>query len=148
MSSDSAHTPALPVASFIAVTVSGFLFGLGLATANMTNPAKVLAFLDVTGTWDPSLMVVFAAALGVTLPGFHMVLKQQQPRYAQQFLLPTSQDIDRKLIGGASLFGIGWGIAGYCPGPALTALVSLNSNVLLFFAAMLAGVMLHKMLAE
>ncbi|MGB1401259.1 MAG: DUF6691 family protein [Pseudohongiellaceae bacterium] len=148
MSSDSAHTPALPVASFIAVTVSGFLFGLGLATANMTNPAKVLAFLDVTGTWDPSLMVVFAAALGVTLPGFHMVLKQQQPRYAQQFLLPTSQDIDRKLIGGASLFGIGWGIAGYCPGPALTALVSLNSNVLLFFAAMLAGVMLHKMLEE
>ncbi len=148
MSSDSAHTPALPVASFIAVTVSGFLFGLGLATANMTNPAKVLAFLDVTGTWDPSLMVVFAAALGVTLPGFHMVLKQQQPRYAQQFLLPTSQDMDRKLIGGASLFGIGWGIAGYCPGPALTALVSLNSNVLLFFAAMLAGVMLHKMLEE
>lgn len=148
MSSDSAHTPALPVASFIAVTVSGFLFGLGLATANMTNPAKVLAFLDVTGSWDPSLMVVFAAALGVTLPGFHLVLKQQQPRYAQQFLLPTSQDIDRKLIGGASLFGIGWGIAGYCPGPALTALVSLNSNVLLFFAAMLAGVMLHKMLAE
>lgn len=148
MSSDSAHTPALPVASFIAVTVSGFLFGLGLATANMTNPAKVLAFLDVTGTWDPSLMVVFAAALGVTLPGFHLVLKQQQPRYAQQFLLPTSQDIDRKLIGGASLFGIGWGIAGYCPGPALTALVSLNSNVLLFFAAMLAGVMLHKMLEE
>ena len=85
MSSDSAHTAALPVASFIAVTVSGFLFGLGLATANMTNPAKVLAFLDVTGTWDPSLMVVFAAALGVTLPGFHLVLKQQQPRYAQQF---------------------------------------------------------------
>jgi len=148
MSSDSAHTSALPVASFIAVTVSGFLFGLGLATANMTNPAKVLAFLDVTGTWDPSLMVVFAAALGVTLPGFHLVLKQHQPRYAQQFLLPTSQDIDRKLIGGASLFGIGWGIAGYCPGPALTALVSLDSNVLLFFAAMLAGVMLHKMLAE
>ena len=148
MSSDSAHTPALPVASFIAVTVSGFLFGLGLATANMTNPAKVLAFLDVTGSWDPSLIVVFAAALGVTLPGFHLVLEQQQPRYAQQFFLPTSQDIDRKLIGGACLFGMGLGIAGYCPGPALTALVSLNSNVLLFFAAMLAGVMLHKMLAE
>lgn len=148
MSSDSAHTPALPAASFIAVTVSGFLFGLGLATANMTNPAKVLAFLDVTGSWDPSLMVVFAAALGVTLPGFHLVLKQQQPRYAQQFFLPAGQDIDRKLIGGAGLFGMGWGIAGYCPGPALTALVSLNSNVLLFFAAMLAGVMLHKMLAE
>ena len=148
MSSDSAHTPALSAASFIAVTVSGFLFGLGLATANMTNPAKVLAFLDVTGSWDPSLMVVFAAALGVTLPGFHLVLKQQQPRYAQQFLLPAGQDIDQKLIGGASLFGMGWGIAGYCPGPALTALVSLNSNVLLFFAAMLAGVMLHKMLAE
>ena len=148
MSSDSAHTPALPVASFIAVTVSGFLFGLGLATANMTNPAKVLAFLDVPGSWDPSLMVVFAAALGVTLPGFNLVLKQQQPRYAQQFFLPAGQDIVRKLIGGASLFGMGWGIAGYCPGPALTALVSLNSNVLLFFAAMLAGVMLHKMLAE
>ena len=148
MSSDSAHTPALPVASFIAVTVSGFLFGLGLATANMTNPAKVLAFLDVTGSWDPSLIVVFAAALGVTLPGFHLVLKQQQPRYAQQFFLPASQDIDRKLIGGACLFGMGLGIAGYCPGPALTALASLNSNVLLFFAAMLAGVMLHKMLAE
>lgn len=114
----------------------------------MTNPAKVLAFLDVTGSWDPSLMVVFAAALGVTLPGFHLVLKQQQPRYAQQFFLPAGKDIDRKLIGGASLFGMGWGIAGYCPGPALTALVSLNSNVLLFFAAMLAGVMLHKMLAE
>ncbi len=148
MSSDSAHTPALPVASFIAVTVSGFLFALGLAAANMTNPAKMLAFREVTGTWDPSLIVVFAAVLGVTLPGFHLVLKQQQPRHAQQFFLPTSQDIDRKLIDGASLFGIGWGIGGYCPGPALTALVSLNSNVLLLFAAMLAGVMLHKMLEE
>ena len=137
-----------PASAFVAMCASGFLFGLGLAISGMTNPAKVVGFLDIAGNWDPSLMLVMVAGLGVTVPSFHLVLKRSQPLFNKQFFLPTRKDLDGKLIAGAALFGIGWGIAGYCPGPALAALVSLNSNVILFCAAMVVGMVLHHFLLE
>lgn len=137
-----------PVSAFVAMTASGFLFGLGLAISGMTNPAKVVGFLDIAGAWDPSLILVMVAGLGVTVPSFHFILKQKQPLFTKQFFLPTRKDLDGKLIAGAALFGIGWGIGGYCPGPALAALVSLNANVILFCGAMLVGMVMHHFLME
>ena len=137
-----------PISAFVAIATSGFLFGLGLAISGMTNPAKVVGFLDIAGDWDPSLILVMVAGLGVSVPSFHFILKQKQPLFTKQFFLPTRNDLDGKLITGAALFGVGWGIGGYCPGPALAALVSLNTNVILFCGAMLAGMVIHHFLME
>ncbi len=137
-----------PISAFVAIATSGFLFGLGLAISGMTNPAKVVGFLDIAGDWDPSLILVMVAGLGVSVPSFHFILKQKQPLFKKQFFLPTRNDLDGKLITGAALFGVGWGIGGYCPGPALAALVSLNTNVILFCGAMLAGMVIHHFLME
>jgi len=141
-------TDSSPISAFVAIATSGFLFGLGLAISGMTNPAKVVGFLDIAGDWDPSLILVMVAGLGVTVPSFHFILKQKQPLFTKQFFLPTRNDLDGKLITGAALFGVGWGIGGYCPGPALAALVSLNTNVILFCGAMLAGMVIHHFLME
>ena len=107
----------------IAALIAGLLFGLGLAISQMTNPAKVLNFLDITGTWDPTLAFVMGGAVLVTLISFRFILKQDRPLFEGQFHLPTRSDIDGRLLGGAALFGIGWGLAGYCPGPGIAALV-------------------------
>jgi uncharacterized membrane protein YedE/YeeE len=123
--------------------LSGTLFGLGLAVSGMVYPAKVLAFLDISGAWDPTLAFVMLGALSMTTPAFRYVLKRRQPWYAPVFALPTRTDLDPRLVLGASLFGIGWGIAGLCPGPALTALVSGEGGVYAFVASMLAGFLLH-----
>ena len=124
--------------------VSGTLFGLGLAVSGMVNPAKVLGFLDVAGgAWDPTLAFVMLGALAVTTPAFHFVLKRRQPWFAPGFALPTKADLEPKLILGAALFGIGWGLAGLCPGPAVAALVTGKTAVYAFVAAMLAGFVLH-----
>jgi uncharacterized protein len=136
-----------PLAS-ISIFGAGFLFGLGLVISGMSNPAKVAGFLDLAGNWDPSLVLVMAAGLCVTVPAFHLVLKRPEPLFSSHFFLPTRQDIDSRLIIGAVLFGLGWGIAGFCPGPALTALVSLDSSVLLFVAAMIGGMVLHRITLE
>lgn len=116
---------------------SGMLFGLGLAVSNMINPQRVLAFLDVFGVWDPTLAFVMGGALAVTLPGFYFVLKRHKPLFSDAFSLPTAIHIDRSLLAGAVLFGLGWGLSGLCPGPAIAALVSLDPNILLFCAVML-----------
>ena len=137
-----------PVLAFISISASGFLFGLGVAISGMTNPAKVVGFLDIDGNWDPSLILVMVAGLGITVPSFHSILKQKQPLFTKQFFLPTRNDLDGKLITGAALFGVGWGIGGYCPGPALAALVSLNTNAILFCGAMLVGMVMHHFLME
>ncbi len=100
----------------ISAMFSGLLFGLGLAISQMINPEKVLAFLDITGNWDPSLMLVLAGAVGVSLGGYHLVLQQPHPLFKGKFYLPTRHDIDLPLLLGAGIFGVGWGIAGYCPG--------------------------------
>jgi uncharacterized protein len=117
----------------------GMLFALGLGVSGMTDPSRVLAFLDLGGRWDPSLLWVMAAAVGVYLVSYPLVLHRSAPLLDARFHLPRRRSIDAKLLGGAALFGIGWGIAGLCPGPAVVSLASLEPMPLLFFAALLVG---------
>ena len=119
--------------------LSGLLFGIGLIVSGMINPAKVLNFLDLAGTWDPSLAFVMAGALMVTWIGYRLVLARQRPAFAPQFRIPTLRDIDTPLIAGAACFGIGWGLGGFCPGPAVTGLALLANGTLVFVPAMLVG---------
>jgi uncharacterized protein len=128
--------------------LSGILFALGLIVSQMVNPAKVLNFLDVAGTWDPTLAFVMGGALLVTIPAFRLILKRPQPLFARRFYMPTKQDIDARLVIGAALFGIGWGLAGLCPGPAITALATGLLPVVGFVAAMVAGALAHTWLFE
>jgi len=128
-----------PTKQLLAALAAGIVFGLGLVVSQMVNPAKIVGFLDVTGKWDPTLLFVMGGALAVTIPGFRLVLRRSHPLFAGGFSLPTKKDLDRRLIAGAALFGVGWGLAGFCPGPAITALVTLILPVFVFFAAMLAG---------
>jgi len=123
----------------IASFAAGGLFGTGLLVSQMTNPAKVLAFLDISGDWDPSLAFVMGGALLVTLIGYRFVLRRERPVFSDRFRLPTRSDIDGRLVGGAALFGIGWGLAGLCPGPALASLLFGGLPVLLFVLAMLTS---------
>ena len=126
------------MSKIVSVLGAGFLFGIGLWVSGMANPKKVLGFLDITGDWDASLMLVMGGAVAVTLVGFKV--------YKNKFELPTRKDIDLPLVAGSALFGIGWGIAGYCPGPAITAFSTLSAESMVFVAAMLAGGWLHSAL--
>ena len=119
--------------------VIGVVFGLGLTLSEMINPVRVIGFLDITGRWDPTLAFVMAGALAVTLPLFRFILRRPWPVLDRQFYLPAKSEIDRPLIIGAAIFGIGWGLAGFCPGPALAGLASANPGVFLFVGAMIAG---------
>ena len=132
--------------AFVFALGAGFLFGTGLWISGMANPRKVLGFLDVTGNWDASLLLVMAAAVAVTLIGFRMVLKWKKPVLADTFELPKKSDIDLPLIAGSAIFGIGWGIAGYCPGPAITAVTALQGETIVFVIAMIAGGLLHRLM--
>ena len=124
------------IVSFIA----GLLFALGLVVSGMTQPAKVIGFLDITGKWDPSLAFVMGGALLVTLIAFAITPRTgKRPWFAEKFELPTRKDIDVKLMGGAALFGIGWGLAGYCPGPAFASLYAGGMDIVIFMAALLCG---------
>ncbi len=129
--------------SVIIPLISGALFAIGLAVSGMTRPDKVIAFLDLTNAWDPSLAFVMAGAIGVYLPLHRLVLRRPQPLYGQRFAMPTRTVLDRRLIGGAALFGIGWGVSGFCPGPALASLGTSSWSVLTFVAAMLVGMLAH-----
>jgi uncharacterized protein len=117
----------------------GILFGIGLTIAQMVNPAKVLAFLDLAGNWDPSLAFVMGGGAGVAAIGYHFVLRRQRPLLAEAFQVPKRTDIDARLIIGGGLFGIGWGIGGLCPGPAFASLALGYSEAILFVIAMLTG---------
>lgn len=128
--------------------IAGVLFGLGLGYAQMIDPQKVIGFLDITGRWDPTLAFVMGGAVMVTLITFRWVLRRPQPVLDSRFYLPTSQDIDRPLLIGAALFGIGWGIGGYCPGPAITALVLGSANPVVFLLAMVAGSLTYRWLSD
>ena len=127
---------------------AGFVFGLGLWVSGMANPKKVLGFLDVTGQWDASLMLVMGGAVVVTVVGFRLVSSLNTPVFESKFELPSRKDIDIPLVAGAGIFGIGWGIGGYCPGPALTAFSTLSAEAIVFVAAMIAGGVLHKLVTR
>jgi uncharacterized protein len=126
----------------IVALVSGALFGLGLAVSGMMNPAKVIGFLDLAGEWDPTLAFVMGGALLVTIPAFRLILGRQRPILAGDFALPAKSTLDARLLGGAALFGVGWGLSGFCPGPAVAALVTGLAPVFAFVAAMMAGMVL------
>lgn len=128
--------------------IAGTLFGAGLVVGGMTDPGKVIGFLDLAGQWDPSLAFVMGSALCVTLPVFQLVIrKRSRPVLGARFFLPTKTDLDPALLGGSALFGIGWGIAGLCPGPAIANLVSGAPEVLAFVVAMVAGMWLRDRVA-
>ncbi|WP_375688020.1 DUF6691 family protein [Pseudooceanicola sp. LIPI14-2-Ac024] len=119
--------------------LSGLVFGLGLVLSGMADPAKVLNFLDIAGTWDPSLAFVMGGASVTAFIGYRLVWRQKEPVLGCDYDMPRSQKIDRPLLTGAALFGIGWGIGGFCPGPAWTALPLLSPGVLVFIPMMLIG---------
>ncbi|MEQ9326540.1 MAG: YeeE/YedE family protein [Rhodospirillales bacterium] len=125
--------------------VSGLLFGVGLLISGMINPAKVLGFLDVAGTWDPTLAFVMAGALAVSVVAYRVSKAMRRPLFDIRFHLPTAKMVDPPLVAGAVIFGIGWGLVGFCPGPALAGLGSLNQSVLIFVAAMIAGMAIWAM---
>ena len=118
--------------------VSGLLFALGLGISGMTHPTKVLAFLDVGGDWDPSLALVMGAGLLVNLVSYRVALRRGAPLLAPTFSLPTRKGLDRSLLGGAALFGVGWGLGGFCPGPALVSALTGGTPVIVFVVTMLA----------
>jgi hypothetical protein len=130
----------------IVALLTGIIFGLGLAVSGMINPEKVLGFLDIAGAWDPSLALVMGGAVGVTLLTFRRVLKLPKPLFGARFEIPTSASVDSPLLIGATIFGIGWGIAGYCPGPAIAALTIGSIEPIVFIAAFIAGNFLSVML--
>ncbi|MGB7251206.1 MAG: DUF6691 family protein [Phormidesmis sp.] len=119
--------------------VSGIIFGLGLGLSQMIDRQRVLGFLDLAGTWDPTLLFVLLSAVGVTVIAFRFVLHRHKPIFARSFSLPSRKDIDGRLITGAAIFGVGWGISGYCPGPGIAALVMGSWNPVLFLLAMVTG---------
>jgi uncharacterized protein len=132
------HIPALLI---------GMVFGLGIALSGMANPAKVQNFFDLAGIWDPSLIFVMGGALLVAAIGYRLVFRAaKRPLLDADFHLPVSHVIDRQLIGGAAVFGIGWGIAGFCPGGAIPALGLGHSETLVFLAAMIAGIVAARLL--
>lgn len=121
----------------------GVLFGLGLTISGMINPAKIIAFLDVAGAWDPSLLVVMATALVVSFVGYRIVLARTKPVFEPSFQVPTKTRIDRPLLAGSALFGVGWGLSGLCPGPAIAAIGLGAAPVFAFLAAMALGMLIH-----
>jgi hypothetical protein len=128
----------------LAIFISGLLFGTGLTISGMVNPMKILNFLDIFGPWDATLIFVMGTGLIVTLLGYQNILKRNAPLFASSFKLPTTQDIDAKLIGGAALFGLGWGLSGFCPGPAVASVVFGRAESIAFVIAMAAGMIVTK----
>ena len=131
----------------IAALASGIVFGAGVALGGMTNPAKVLAFLDVSGAWDATLAFVMAGALAVNASAYWWSSRRFKPLFAAAFALPTVRELDARLLGGAALFGIGWGLAGLCPGPALASVARGDPRVFVFVGAMSAGMILQRRIA-
>ena len=124
--------------------LAGVIFGLGLGLSQMIDRKRVLGFLDVAGDWDPTLLFVLGGAVTVTVIAFRFVLKRDRPLLSSQFHLPTRTDIDWPLIVGAAIFGVGWGIAGYCPGPGIAALTLGDLNPVFFLVSMVAGMIAYE----
>ena len=134
--------------NIFAALCAGLIFGFGLILSGMSNPAKVTAFLDLSGNWDPSLALVMGGAIAVAAPAFAWARRRKQTLVNTPLHLPNNTSPDRKLVGGSLLFGIGWGLAGFCPGPALVAAAAGFPGALLFAAAMLAGMALFALFAR
>ncbi len=132
------------VMSLVLAAATGALFGAGLIVSGMTQPARVIGFLDVLGDWDPTLAFVMAGAAGVYAIAFRLVRRRMEPWFDIRFHVPDRRDIDRGLVLGAALFGAGWGLAGLCPGPSLVSAGAGSSGVLAFVAAMVAGTLLAR----
>jgi len=132
--------------SLAAAFVAGAVFGLGLVLSQMADPRIVLAFLDITGAFNPALLFVMAGAVAVTAVTFRIVLRRAHPLFEHEFRVPTSRAIDMRLIAGAAIFGLGWGLAGYCPGPVLVNLAGGTSEAWWFVPAMIAGGWLQRRL--
>ena len=128
--------------------IAGLIFGIGLVVSGMANPAKVVNFLDLAGTWDPSLAFVMGGAMLVTILGYHFAFARPAPVLDDRFHLPNSRAVDAPLIAGSLLFGIGWGLSGFCPGPAVVALSQAAPGTLAFFPAMIAGMAAARMLGR
>ena len=126
--------------------ISGLVFGIGLIVSGMANPAKVLGFLDLAGRWDPSLALVMAGAIAVGGMGFAFARRRRVTLLGTPMQLPTARDIDRRLVGGSLLFGVGWGLAGFCPGPAIVALGAGEMKALVFVVAMIAGMGIYELM--
>lgn len=129
-----------------AALLAGTLFGLGLSVSQMINPEKVLSFLDFFGAWDPSLALVMLGAVSVSTVVFRLALKQPRPLLAGTFKVPDRSDIDSRLIIGGVIFGLGWGLVGWCPGPAIASLALAHVESFIFVAAMIAGMLLDRLL--
>jgi uncharacterized membrane protein YedE/YeeE len=127
----------------VAPLMCGLVFGTGLLISGMVQPGKVLGFLDIFGAWDPSLAVVMASALAVAVPGFMLARIRPRPVLAGQYFWPIKSGIDAPLVVGAGLFGVGWGLVGLCPGPALESLATLSPGVVVFVIAMAGGMLVH-----
>jgi hypothetical protein len=130
------------MAKYLSFALAGLLFGVGLTVSGMVNPMKVLNFLDLTGSWDPTLILVMGGGLVTAAIGYRLAFRRGRPVFAEVFKLPEAGAIDTKLVAGAVLFGTGWGLTGLCPGPAVASLVFGNSQSIVFVAAMAAGAML------
>lgn len=132
------------MARIISSFLIGLLFGAGLIVSAMINPAKVIGFLDIAGAWDLDLAVVMASALFTAMVGYRLVFQRQRPLFDAQFHLPAKKEVDTRLVTGAGLFGIGWGLSGYCPGPAIAGLTLGASATYYFLIAMVAGMALYR----
>ncbi|MBL8644003.1 MAG: YeeE/YedE family protein [Rhodospirillaceae bacterium] len=132
----------------IMALLCGALFGGGLTVSGMINPAKIVSFLDIAGDWDPSLILVMAGAVGITAIGYRLTFGRAQPIFSDRFSLPTAADIDARLLTGAAIFGIGWGLGGYCPGPALAGLFQGAPETLTFLATMCVGLVAGRLATE
>lgn len=130
-----------------AALAAGLIFGLGLSLSGMLDPARVRGFLDVTGAWDPSLMFVLGGAVAVSALGYQLSRRLARPVFDEQFQIPTNRRIDGRLLGGSALFGVGWGLSGFCPGPAVAALSTGALPVAVFVLAMLVGMAAYARLA-
>ena len=128
--------------------LSGLLFGFGILVSGMASPAKVLNFFDIAGAWDPSLIFVMGGALLTTLAGYRLIFLRQRPLFESQFHLPANTAVDVRLIAGAAIFGVGWGISGFCPGGAIPALGTGYMQVVVFVAALMSGMILTRLIMK
>jgi uncharacterized membrane protein YedE/YeeE len=134
--------------SAVAALLSGLLFGAGLVVSGMTVPANVVGFLDFAGAWNPSLAFVMGGAIAVHMPLYWLIRKRKSPLFDVQFHVPTRRDIDWRLLAGSAVFGAGWGLGGFCPGPGLVSLASGAADPIIFVGAMTAGVVLYRVIQQ